>query len=743
MKPIIRTIIILTFLLFSITSCSKGSSSPVLPDNTGATGPPALRMASGRNLLGVYEIHLRSDVPGADVRINRTIQSHVNAEPWDDVGVAVVVIQPPNENSINDYNPYFGFRGWAIWRLTFTLINYTGVALYDVRGIIKTDGTTLGLHNADGLTTAWDDQGDPNPFKYYGDLGPDYPDNDGTHEFQVEFKPPETSLNCEDCTWPSDIESSNPGGGAWDPLVILGEEWVNFAVDASIEDDCKDPYSITASQSPTAPPLYYPSIALTVNAYVHDEPLNYVEYVSIVELDLPGGPWDLPLPLSQNGDNWEIVLNIEENLTHEGIYHGRIAATSYYPNDPDPYDDPNIMYKDILLRVGDLDGMIDDLFVIPPEDLDDIIDEIKGEWNDTYRKEGIYHETTSDGFYIENYYDGESLVVYLLIRYNVWDPTAQPPGPMPEYGVLRIPMSWDFKPDDGYPLMVFCHWGKFVCHTGATDGFGFYDPDYKWQFAELIPKYRGNPLCFNGTQYGSDDGKNSPADWDVDDVLAFLNVVIDNELDIEKYPEVNYNFDPGTLLDDLKVGIMGGSRGGSPTYLAKIRDSFYEKNQINRAIVTIGSVTDFFLSETACGEYIEHDGYVPESHYHYYLEDYNVFARVLEPYLDGEFPGYTHDDVLKEARKRMVRSSPIYFTNYLTNIQAHHGYEDVSCRVTHSEEMAAALPYVDNTYEICLYLNEGHAIGPDAENYIPFSWQEKHKYPIWIQGWFNKIISGE
>jgi hypothetical protein len=190
---------------------------------------------------------------------------------------------------------------------------------------------------------------------------------------------------------------------------------------------------------------------------------------------------------------------------------------------------------------------------------------------------------------------------------------------------------------------------------------------------------------------------------------------------------------------------MGGSRGGSPTYLAKIRDSLSGANQIDRAIVTIGSVTDFLLPEikVACQIYIANDGYVPENTYHYYLEDYNVFARVLEPYLDGEFPGYTHDDVLKEARKRMVRSSPIYFTNYLTNIQAHHGYEDVSCRVTHSEEMAAALPYVDNTYEICLYLNEGHAIGPDAENYIPFSWQEKHKYPIWIQGWFNKIISGE
>ena len=73
MKSIIFKLIILTVVLLAVTSCSKGGSNPVQPDTEGGSDHPALRMASGRSLIGVWEIHLRSDVPGADVRINRSI----------------------------------------------------------------------------------------------------------------------------------------------------------------------------------------------------------------------------------------------------------------------------------------------------------------------------------------------------------------------------------------------------------------------------------------------------------------------------------------------------------------------------------------------------------------------------------------------------------------------------------------------------------------------------------------------
>jgi hypothetical protein len=610
------------------------------------------------------------------------------------------------------------------------------------------------LHNADGLTTAWDD-GDPpapNPFKYYGDLGPDDPEKIGEREFQIEFEPPETTLNCDDCTWPSDIESSNPGGGNWESwLYIPADEWVNFAVDASIDDDCKDPYSITAYQTFSGS-LDYPEIALGVNVDVHDEPFNWVESVSVHPIDLPGyDPDDPPLPLSKSGDDWIINLDVEDFQTHEGIYHARIAATSYLPLQPppDPYDNPNIMYKDILLIVGDLDAMIEDLF----QDPDDIIDDIEDEWTYWGRMEGIYHDNTPDGFNIEDsYYDNEKYATYLLISYYVVTST--------EYGVLRIP-SYALSPPPTYPLMVFCHWGKFACDKGAIGGFGFYET-YKDKFAELIPVYRGNALCWGGPKnydISYNDAINSPADWDVDDVLAFLNVVIEHEGDIESH----LNYDPGQtkppLLDVGKVGIMGGSRGGSPTYLAKIRDSLYGKDQIKGALVTIGSVTDFLLDDIkeACQMYIDYDGYVcepdplyppepPENEitYHYYLEDYNVFARLLEPYLHGEFDGDTHNEVLFNARKRLVRSSPVYFTEdyytqevLLDHLQVHHGMLDELCRVGQTQELWDKLGWESGVTEFLLYDGQYHGIGLEEENDLPYD--HKDTYQNWTEAWLKAI----
>jgi len=209
---------------------------------------------------------------------------------------------------------------------------------------------------------------------------------------------------------------------------------------------------------------------------------------------------------------------------------------------------------------------------------------------------------------------------------------------------------------------------------------------------------------------------------------------------------------------------MGGSRGGSPTYLAKIRDKYYlgDDSQIDRAIVTIGSVTDFLLDDIkeACQIYIANDGYVcepdplyppepPENEitYHYYLEDYNVFARVLEPYMhDGGFPGETHLEVLTEARKRLVRSSPYWFAGSLNNLEVNHGGLDEACRVAHTQALKDELGdwLQDFPYTVFLiYDDEYHGISPDAKNTYnqppaPQWWKE---YSWWINGWFYLVGS--
>ena len=745
MKPIIRIIIIVSFLLFAITGCSKGSSSPIQPDNTGAGNPPALRAPSGRNLLGVYEIHLRSDVPGAEVRLKRTAQTHVNAvAPGSEYVDVEVDFEPPAEYPppINDYNPYFAFRGGVIWNLQIRLTNNTEDDLYDVRGIVRINAPAIGLHNADGLTTVWDNGVDLNPFKYYGDLGTTEQTASGTQEFQVSFTPPDISenLDCGECTWDDQFKSTGPEGGAGDPDgdFISDNAWVNFAVDASVDYPCLEPYSITATDEFYGT-LSDPHPFVTVSADVHPFLMNHVTSVSMKLWDLPGYDYGEEVDLEENGSVWQILLWGIPGQTHEGIYHATVAVTSSLPENPNPQNNPNMMYKDVLLKLGDFDQLIEDLFADPTS----LVQGIKDEWEE--REDDIYNLGANDGFYISAHSnpDGLDIIHNLKIRYIVWDPELN--QYIYEYGGLRVSKGISPVPPvpaNGWPLMIFCHFGKFVCLCEAHPPviFPLYGPpdNYKNKFAVLLPKYRGNSLCFDGVQEdGNANAINSPADWDVDDVLAFLNVVINHEEEIAS--EIDYQ---GDLLDQGRVGIMGGSRGGSPAYLAKIRDSLSGGNQINGALITIGSVTDFFLPgiKEACGIYVSNDGYVPEDTYHYYLEDYNVFARVIEPYLQGEFDGDTHEEVLQNARKRLLRSSPVYFAGYLDHLQVHHGSLDELCRVEQTEALAGILgfhseepPYT----EFLLYYDQYHGIGADQENDWPDSPQ--HSYSWWTEKWLKAI----
>jgi len=469
---------------------------------------------------------------------------------------------------------------------------------------------------------------------------------------------------------------------------------------------------------------------------------NEVTAVSIELFDppLPGYVIEEEYELSKNGLVWEITFDGIPGQDLEGIYHARVKATSKFPTTPphpDPYNNPYTMYKDIRLFVGDFDELIDDLF---PPDIDtttylELIGEILQEWDE--REEGIYHETTADGFYKEDYYYYPPGPHYLLIKYKV--------GDIDEYGVLIIPSSL-FKPDDGWPMIVFCHWKRFVCYDNP-EGFMLYKEN-KDKFAVLIPRYRGNALCWKGSLWHDDpydDDENSPADYDVDDVLAFLNVVIEHQENIEDYVGYDPGDPPKPLLNDGRVGIMGGSRGGSPAYLAKIRDNYYEENRIDGALITIGSAADFFTLpgiNESCDIYIKYDGYVPEPDplypplppedditHHYYNTDYNAFARVLEPYLHGDL-------TFNEARKRLIRSSPRFFTDYLDHVRVHHGMLDTMARPAQTMVLESILGHWPEELpftEFHLYENWGHGIGLGALS------DKGGYYGDHIQDWLNEI----
>ena len=118
----------------------------------------------------------------------------------------------------------------------------------------------------------------------------------------------------------------------------------------------------------------------------------------------------------------------------------------------------------------------------------------------------------------------------------------------------------------------------------------------------------------------------------------------------------------------------------------------------------------------SCGIYIEYDGYVcetedpedpQEGEHHYYLTDYTVFVHVLEPYLNGDLTAH-------EVHKRLIRSSPRHFAEYLDNVQFHHGLLDMAVRPDQSVVLNYALRGVGaDNYEFHWYEFAGHNIDID------------------------------
>jgi hypothetical protein len=149
-------------------------------------------------------------------------------------------------------------------------------------------------------------------------------------------------------------------------------------------------------------------------------------------------------------------------------------------------------------------------------------------------------------------------------------------------------------------------------------------------------------------------------------------------------------------------------------------------------LITIGSVTDFLMEDiaTSCDMYIDYDGYIPEDTYHYYLADYNVFKRVLEPYLQGDLS-------FNEARKRLIRSSPLYFAESLGYVQVHHGELDLLARHEQTEELANLLGFELGDTEFLLYDDQYHGIALEAKNSWPDYYTEE--YQTWTADWLDLI----
>ena len=174
----------------AILGCSHSSSNPI-QSSTGATNPSGLTSGTGRVVMGIWSIGL-SPNRAPIVKLNRTISYHESFLLEPGGGQPGPMAGPnhfgntspgPCDDTSPDYHSGLSFKGYVVWHITIRLINNLHQAIQDVRGIAYTgqlttannpsDESLIGVHNADGLTTIWDDPAkgdDKNPFRYYGQM---------------------------------------------------------------------------------------------------------------------------------------------------------------------------------------------------------------------------------------------------------------------------------------------------------------------------------------------------------------------------------------------------------------------------------------------------------------------------------------------------------------------------------------------------------------------------------------------
>lgn len=221
------------------------------------------------------------------------------------------------------------------------------------------------------------------------------------------------------------------------------------------------------------------------------------------------------------------------------------------------------------------------------------------------------------------------------------------------HGAVVVP---DDAPPGSLPVVVFAHPGddgvdlRDVLLTVAAIG----EPAAGFVF--VVPAFRSETLTV-GTETFTSEGGPSPWDRDVDDVMALLDVTL------EEVPEA----------DAERVAVLGISRGAGVALLLAVRDPRVD------LVVELSGPTDFF------GPF---------------------FRRLVENALDGRLeplPGLRHLEErfirplargtlsTEEFRLELVRRSVVLFADRLPPVQVHHGRLDAVVDVTQAESLISAV----------------------------------------------------
>lgn len=193
-------------------------------------------------------------------------------------------------------------------------------------------------------------------------------------------------------------------------------------------------------------------------------------------------------------------------------------------------------------------------------------------------------------------------------------------------------------------------------------------------FIFAYPSFRSQKLVFDGASYES-EGSLSPWDGEVDDGLAFLNVLL------ETTPQA----------DPERISIVGLSGGATIGMLMALRDP------------RIGRIVDFFG---------------PADFFGPFAQDLIEQSLLGDP---ADLPGieFLHEELLPQLqagdrsmadmRLELLRRSPIYFADRLPQMQIHHGTDDDIIPVKQSQLLAQALEAFGIDHTLFVYQRGVHS----------------------------------
>jgi len=182
------------------------------------------------------------------------------------------------------------------------------------------------------------------------------------------------------------------------------------------------------------------------------------------------------------------------------------------------------------------------------------------------------------------------------------------------------------------------------------------------KFIYLLPSFRGEKLIVNGKEYVSEGDRTNSWDGATDDALALLNAAAAFT----------------SLIDTERTGAFGRSRGGSVAMLAGVRDKRIKQ------VVALSGPTDWFTNMNLGGFRQEE---LVASGLHIHATPFDIGGQFIERILKKNIEGV---DGLKEARKRMIAASALYFIDQFSNVQVHYGIEDRMVPVVNGTSLLAA-----------------------------------------------------